>query len=48
MFTIKVDRDGVVLFRHFPTREAMGAGARAEIRRGRTVLAMFLPGEVVA
>lgn len=48
MFTLKVDRDGVVLFRHFPTREAMSAAGRAEIRKGHTVLAMFLPGERVA
>lgn len=48
MFTIKVDLGSVIIFRHFATREAMGEGARADIARGRMVLAMFLPGEVVA
>jgi len=48
MFTLKVDRDGVVLFRHFTSREALGAAARTEIRKGHTPLAMFSPGERVA
>ncbi|MCA1799798.1 MAG: hypothetical protein LC650_00705 [Actinobacteria bacterium] len=48
MFTLKVDRDGIVLFRHFTSREAMSAAGRTEIRKGFTPLAMFLPGEVVA
>jgi len=48
MFTLKVDRDGITLFRHFETREALSAAGRAEVRKGHTPLAMFFPGEVVS
>lgn len=48
MFTLKIDRDGVILFRHFATRSAMSDAGRAEIRKGFTPLAMFFPGEEVA
>lgn len=48
MFTLKVDRDGIIIFRHFATRAAMSDAGRAEIRKGHTPLAMFLPGEVWA
>lgn len=48
MFTLKVARDTLVMFRHFATREAMSDAGRAEILKGHEVLAMFLPGETVA
>jgi len=45
MFTIRVDRNGVVLDRHFDTRDAASAAGRGEGRKGHTVLAIFFPGE---
>lgn len=48
MFTIKVSRDGIVLFRHFPTRADMGEGARRAMTRGEEVLDVFMPGEAWA
>lgn len=48
MFTLKVDRDGIVLFRHFATRAEMSDAGRTEILKGNTPLGMFLPGEAWA
>ncbi len=45
MFTIKVDRYGLVMFRHFNTRAEMGEGARRAMTRGEDVLDVFMPGE---
>ncbi len=41
MFTIKVDRNGFIVFRHFTNRREMGEGVHAERNKGHTVLAMF-------
>jgi len=48
MFTLKVDRQGLVLFRHFTSREAASEAGRAEMARGGVVLAIFFPGEAWA
>lgn len=45
MFTVKVERAGVAMFRHFPTREDMGEAIRRELFKGNAVLAVFFPGE---
>lgn len=47
-YTIKVERNGVTVFRHFDTRAQASQAARQEIDRGHTVLAIFFPEEAWA